>query len=121
MYYNLTVLTFKNSCSQLVEKIEYIGECLYNLQDCCKNAISETIYQFDTCENNTKYICEYKERVEDNIESNDGINMTKVFMYGMAGGATFWLLINFLKICYEKKCVNKNEYSLEDLDDEEFP
>ena len=29
LYYNLTVLTFKNGCSQLVEKAEYISECLY--------------------------------------------------------------------------------------------
>ena len=84
LYYNLTVLTFKNGCNQLVEKAEYVSECLYNLQDCCKSAISETIHHFDKCENDTKYICGYKDQP---LNDSD--------------------------------CMNKNEYSLEDLDDEE--
>lgn len=116
LYYNLTVLTFKNSCSQLIEKVEYISECLYGLESCCRSAVSETIHQFNKCQNNTKYICGYKTQA---LNQADG---TIMFLYGMLGGAVFWLLISFFKVCYENKCMNKNEYSLEDLDDdEEYP
>lgn len=115
LYYNLTVLTFKNGCSQLVEKTEYISECLYYLQDCCKSAISETIHKFDTCENNTQYLCQYKDQP---LNQADG---TIMFLYGLLGGATFWLILSFVKVCYQNYCKKKNEYSLEDLDDEEYP
>ena len=113
LYYNLTVLTFKNGCNQLVEKAEYVSECLYNLQDCCKSAISETIHHFDKCENDTKYICGYKDQ-----PLNDS-DATIVFLYGLLGGAVFWLFLSFFKVCYHNYCMNKNEYRLEDLDDEE--
>ena len=116
LYYNLTVLTFKNGCSQLVEKAEYISECLYTLQDCCKSAVSETIHHFGKCENNTQYLCEYKTKALNDADA------TIMFLYGILGGATFWLFLSFLKFCYSTYCVKKNEYSLEDLDDdEEYP
>jgi len=117
IYYNLTILTFKNGCSQLIEKVEYISECLYKIEDCCKSAISETIHQFDECQNNTKYICGYK------TQDLNQADATIVFLYGMLGGATCWLLFSLFRVCYVNKCVNKNEYSLEDLDDddEEYP
>lgn len=115
MYYNLTVLTFTNTCKKIVEKVEYVSECLLTLEDCCRSAISDKITNFDECNNNTQYICSYHEQ---QLNSADG---TIMFLYGLLGGATFWILLNFVKFCYSCYCKKKDEYSLEDLDDEEYP
>lgn len=116
LYYNLTVLTFRDSCTKLVEKVEYVSECLLTLEDCCRSATSDKITKFDECNNNTQYICTYHDQ---QLNSADG---TIMFLYGLLGGATFWIGLSLFKVCYSCYCKKKNEYSLEDLDDdEEYP
>ena len=116
MYYNLTVLTFTDACAKLVEKAEYVSECLLTLEDCCRSATPDKITKFDECHNNTKYICTYHEQ---QLNSADG---TIMFLYGLLGGATFWIGLSLFKVCYSCYCKKKDEYSLEDLDDvEEYP
>jgi len=114
LYYNLTTLHFRENCSKLIEKTEIISECIISLYDCCRNAISKNIKNFNKCENNTEYICTY---------SNKELNPTDpiiLILYGAAGGVLCWFIIYVLRMCYDSKCKRKNEYSLEDLDEEEY-
>ena len=114
LYYNLTTLLFKDNCTKLYEKTEIISECIYSLYDCCRNAISTNIKHFNKCEDNTEYICTYYTK---QLNSADP---TVSFLYGAVGGIACWFFIYLFKMCYNSRCKKSNEYSLEDLDDEEY-